>query len=117
MGSSVNDPPQDPPYPPPKISVVRALSYATGGAAATAGFLGCCQAAGILALISLGLNLWDFFQNQSRGENPPRPNSERRPGDTDPNRTTPPAPSPSTPSPNSPAGETRPSGGPPPSAR
>jgi hypothetical protein len=53
--------------------MARTLSFVTAGGAATAGFLGCCLnlpgaclTAGILALLSLVFNLWDFFQNPAK---------------------------------------------------
>jgi hypothetical protein len=53
--------------------MARTLSFITAGGAATAGFLGCCLnlpgaclTAGILALLSLVFNLWDFFQIPKR---------------------------------------------------
>ena len=57
-------------YPPPVVAVLppprppKVLSLVTAGAAATAGFLGYCEAAGILALLSLVFGLWDFFQTR-----------------------------------------------------
>lgn len=63
------------PYPPPK-AMARILGFVTAGAAAAVGLLGCCLgpqnacsaslAAGVLALLSLVFNLWDFFQNRGR---------------------------------------------------
>lgn len=66
--------PEVPTWPPPR-AMARMLSFITAGGAATAGFLGCCPAlpnacssaalvAGVLALLSLVFNLWDFFQNR-----------------------------------------------------
>ncbi|HSS75912.1 MAG TPA: hypothetical protein VLV54_04125 [Thermoanaerobaculia bacterium] len=47
---------------PPRPSPPQILSLVTAGAAATAGFLGCCEVAGVLALLSLIFGFWDFFQ-------------------------------------------------------
>jgi len=54
--------------------MARMMSFVTAGGAATAGFLGCCPglqnpcgaslAAGVLALLSLVFNLWDFSQHR-----------------------------------------------------
>jgi hypothetical protein len=49
------------------------LSFAFGVGTAIAGFLGFCTLAGILALVSLLFNLWDFFQG--RGSGTPKPQS------------------------------------------
>lgn len=70
--------PEFPSWPPPR-AMARMLSFVTAGGAATAGFLCCCLGiqniqhacstslvAGVLALLSLVLNLWDFSQH--RGE-------------------------------------------------
>lgn len=57
-----------PSWPPPRATTMLMLSFATAGAAAIAGFLGFCLWAGILALLSLIFNLWDFFQG--RGSRP-----------------------------------------------
>ena len=66
--------PTVPAWPPPQAQMARTLSFVTAGGAATAGFLGCCLnlpgaclTAGILALLSLVFNLWDFFQRPGRG--------------------------------------------------
>jgi hypothetical protein len=66
-----------PAWPPPRIPVMRMMSFALGGAAVIAGFLGYCKLAAILALLSLVFNLWDFFQGSGSG----RPNT-RTPADT-----------------------------------
>jgi hypothetical protein len=63
------------PYPPPKPSPPRALSFVFAAGAAVAAFLGYCDAAGGLALLSLATNLWDFYQSRgpSRGGSTPKP--------------------------------------------
>jgi len=64
------------PPPPPKV-----LSLVTAGAAATAGFLGWCEIAGVLALLSLVFGLWDLFQ--TRYLTTPPPDKGGYPGLTD----------------------------------
>ena len=68
MGDRV---PEVPSWPPPRASAMRLFSFVTAGAAAAAGFLGYCWWAGILALLSLLFNLWDFFtQKKKRPKSP-----------------------------------------------
>jgi hypothetical protein len=65
-------------YPPPKPMMAplpsppRLLNLVTAAAAATAGFLGFSEVAGILALLSLIFGFWDAFQNRDhhRHEHP-----------------------------------------------
>lgn len=52
---------------PPPATAMRIMSFAFGGGAAIAGFLGYCDLAAILALLSLVFNLWDFFQSRGAG--------------------------------------------------
>ncbi len=85
------------PPPPPKV-----LSLVTAAAAATAGFLGCCEIAGILALLSLVFGFWDLFQ--TRYMTTPPPDKSRYPGLSD----QPPAPLPPEPKPQD-RGDTPPS--------
>jgi hypothetical protein len=59
-------------WPPPRSNAIRLLSFAFGAGAAIAGFLGFCTLAGILALLSLLFNLWDFFQDRGSGTPGPR---------------------------------------------
>jgi hypothetical protein len=63
-----------PAWPPPPIplypSPPRAASMLFAAAAAVAGFLGYCNAAGGLAVLSLAFNLWDYYG--SRGAGRPR---------------------------------------------
>jgi hypothetical protein len=50
--------------PPPPPTVMRTFSFAFAAGAAIAGFMGFCLIAGILAAISLVLNVADFFANR-----------------------------------------------------
>jgi hypothetical protein len=52
-----------PAFPPPP----RALSMLFAAASAVAGFLGYCNAAGGLAVLSLAFNLWDYYGTRGAG--------------------------------------------------
>ncbi len=64
-------------YPPPLLRIPpppsppRILNFVTAGAAATAGFLGFSEVAGVLALLSLIFGFWDFFQNRDTQRHQP----------------------------------------------
>src|ERR1700694_4531580 len=72
MGDGTDPPQPVKSYPPPGMMMIappppsppRLLDLITAAADATAGFLGCCEVAGILALLSLIFGFWDFFQNR-----------------------------------------------------
>lgn len=55
-------------YPPPRPMMLpsppKLLALVASGAAATAGFLGYSEVAGVLALLSLIFGFWDFFQTR-----------------------------------------------------
>ncbi len=67
-----NTPPQPvKSYPPPRPMMLfpppsppQILNLVMAGAAATAGFLGYCEVAGILALLSLVFGFWGVFQDR-----------------------------------------------------
>jgi hypothetical protein len=67
------------PPPPPKV-----LNLVTAAAAATAGFLGYCEVAGILALLSLVFGFWDLFQTRYMITPPPEKTGDPRPSDQTP---------------------------------
>ena len=50
--------------PPPPPRATRMLSFAFGIGAGIAGLTGYCELAGILALVSVGFNLADYFMNR-----------------------------------------------------
>jgi hypothetical protein len=56
--------------PPPPPRAMRILSFAFGIAAGIAGLTGYCELAGILALVSVGFNLADYFMNRGTVEIP-----------------------------------------------
>ncbi|MEA2603574.1 MAG: hypothetical protein QOF89_4566 [Acidobacteriota bacterium] len=62
-------------YPPPSPIVAppppKVLGLVTAAAAATAGFLGYSEVAGILALLSLVFGFWDLFQTRYVAAPPP----------------------------------------------
>lgn len=60
-----------PTWPPPPSPAPRMASFFFAGAAAVAGFLGYCTIAGVLALLSLIFNLWDYFQRRGPRGTPP----------------------------------------------